>query len=54
MVHRLVARADMAGIDASRQRLHTLAFARHGEAGDVGAERFMAIAMAEVPATCST
>ena len=39
----------MAGIDAGRHGLHALAFARLAEAGDVGAERFLAIAMPEDP-----
>src|SRR5216684_3531951 len=47
MMHRLMARLDVAGIDARRHRLDALALPRQAEAGDVGAQGVMAIPMAE-------
>ena len=49
MMHRLMPGADMPRIHARRHRLDTLALAGQTEAGDVGAERLMAIPVAEDP-----
>src|SRR5712691_11196632 len=47
VVHRLVAGANMPWIDARRHRLDALALPRQAQAGDVRAQRLMAIPVAE-------
>src|SRR5207245_9657324 len=47
VVHRLVARADMPRIDARRHGLDALALPGQAQAGDVRAQRLMAIPVAE-------
>ena len=49
VMHRLVALADMPGIDPRSHGFHTLALTGQTQSGDVGAQRLMAISVTEDP-----
>jgi hypothetical protein len=47
MVHRLMPRSDVAGIDSGGHGLDALALPRQAQAGDVGAQRLMTVSVAQ-------